>query len=109
MGSPDPAKEDVRAVLTERLGALEAHPLLRRGHSAVAEPIDLRRGEIYQYVGDEIVINWVEADGVADARALRCFFAMRAAFAANAKATKEFFSPAYGNLREAAFITVLWR
>src|SRR6202011_2533092 len=37
---------------------------------------ELCRGEIYQYVGDEIVITWVEADGVADARALRCFFAM---------------------------------
>ena len=42
------------------------------------------RGEIYQYVGDEIVITWVETDGVADARALRCFFAMRAALAAEA-------------------------
>ena len=41
-------------------------------------------GEIYQYVGDEIVITWVEADGAADARALRCFFAMRAALAADA-------------------------
>jgi hypothetical protein len=51
--------------------------------SAVAEPIELCRGEIYQYVGDEIVITWVEADGVADARALRCFFAMRASLAAD--------------------------
>jgi len=50
--------------------------------SAVAEPIELCRGEIHQYVGDEIVVTWVEAGGVADARALRCFFAMRAALAA---------------------------
>jgi adenylate cyclase len=35
----------------------------------------------HQYVGDEIVIAWVEADGVADARSLRCFFAIRVALA----------------------------
>jgi adenylate cyclase len=68
--------------IAERLGALEAHRFLAAVFSAVAEPIELCRGEIYQYVGDEIVITWVEPDGVADARALRCFFAMRAALAA---------------------------
>ena len=70
--------------IAERLGALEAHRFLAAVFSAVAEPVEMCRGEIYQYVGDEIVITWVEADGVADARALRCFFAMRAALAADA-------------------------
>jgi adenylate cyclase len=70
--------------IAERLGALEAHRFLAAVFSAVAEPIELCRGEIYQYVGDEIVITWVEADGVAEARAVRCFFAMRAALAADA-------------------------
>lgn len=70
--------------IAERLGALEAHRFLAAVFSAVAEPIEMCRGEIYQYVGDEIVITWVEADGVADARALHCFFAMRAALAAEA-------------------------
>ena len=70
--------------IAERLGALEAHRFLAAVFSTVAEPVELYRGEIYQYVGDEIVITWVEADGVADARALRCFFAMGAALAADA-------------------------
>ena len=70
--------------IAERLSALEAHRFLAAVFSAVAEPIELCRGEIYQYVGDEIVVTWVEADGVVDARALRCFFAMRAALAADA-------------------------
>jgi adenylate cyclase len=70
--------------IAERLGPLEAHRFLAAVFSAVAEPIELCRGEIYQYVGDEIVVTWVEADGVADARALRCFFAMGAALAADA-------------------------
>ncbi len=55
--------------IAERLGAVEAHRFLAAVFSAVAEPVELCRGEIYQYVGDEIVITWVEADGVADARA----------------------------------------
>jgi len=70
--------------IAERLGALEAHRFLAAVFSAVAEPIELCRGEIYQYVCDEIVITWAEADGVADARALRCYFAMRAALTADA-------------------------
>ena len=70
--------------IAERVGPLEAHRFLAAVFSAVAEPIEMCRGEIHQYVGDEIVITWVEADGVADARALRCFFAMRAALAADA-------------------------
>ncbi|MCW5643944.1 MAG: adenylate/guanylate cyclase domain-containing protein [Rhodoferax sp.] len=70
--------------IAERLGPLEAHRFLAAVFSAVAEPVELCRGEIHQYVGDEIVITWVEADGIADARALRCFFAMRTALAADA-------------------------
>jgi adenylate cyclase len=70
--------------IAERLGALEAHRFLAAVFATVAEPVERYRGEIYQYVGDEIVITWVEADGVADARAVLCFFAMGAALAADA-------------------------
>ena len=70
--------------IAERLGPLQAHRFLAAVFSALAEPIERCRGEIHQYVGDEIVITWVESDGVADARALRCYFAMRAALAADA-------------------------
>ena len=70
--------------IAERLGALDAHRFLDAVFSAAAEPVERCRGEIYQYVGDELVITWAEADGVADARALRCFFAMRSALASDA-------------------------
>src|SRR6185295_11921812 len=86
--------------IAERLGALEAHRFLGAVFSAIAEPIELCGGEIYQYVGDEIVVTWVEADGVADARALRCFFAMRAALAADANRFVERFG-VQPNLRAA--------
>jgi len=77
--------------IAERLGPLEAHRFLAAVFSAVAEPIELCRGEIYQYVGDEVVITWVEADGVPDARPLRCFFAMGDAIAADTRQFRERF------------------
>lgn len=65
--------------IAERLGPLQAHRMLALLFSAVAEPIADRRGEIYQYVGDEIVITWTEAQGLREARPIRCFFEMQAA------------------------------
>ena len=65
--------------LAERLGALGAHRFLSGVFAAVAEPIAACRGEIYQYVGDEVVVTWDESEGVVDGRPLRCFFAMQAA------------------------------
>jgi adenylate cyclase len=65
--------------VAERLGPLEAHRLLARVFAALAEPVAARRGEIYQYVGDEIVVTWTEANGVPAARPVHCFFEMEAA------------------------------
>ena len=65
--------------IAERLGPLEAHNFLAAVFSATAEPIAASRGEIYQYVGDEIVVTWPEDEGRVDARPLRCFFLMEEA------------------------------
>ncbi len=62
--------------IAERLGALQAHRFLAAVFSATAEPIAASRGEIYQYIGDEIVVTWTEQDGKPGARALRCYFLM---------------------------------
>lgn len=71
--------------LAERLGALGAHRFLSGVFAAVAEPIAACRGEIYQYVGDEIVVTWDESEGIVDGRPLRCFFDMQAALAGRAE------------------------
>jgi len=68
--------------IAERLGPYQAHRFLASVFSTVAEPIALCRGEIYQYVGDEIVVTWSQADGTVDARPVRCVFEMRAALLA---------------------------
>lgn len=77
--------------IAERLGPRDAHRFLAAVFKAVAEPVALCRGEIYQYVGDEIVVTWVEAEGVPEARSLRCFFEMRAALAARSARFREQF------------------
>jgi len=68
--------------IAERLGPLQAHRFLARVFSAMAEPVASSRGEIYQYVGDEMVVTWTEAEGRPDARPLRCFFMMEEALRA---------------------------
>ena len=65
--------------IVERLGPAQAHRMLGLLFSAVAEPISAHRGEIYQYVGDQIVVTWTETAGAHEARPARCFFAMQRA------------------------------
>ena len=72
------------SAIAERLGPLDAHRFLAAVFSAVAEPVAEARGEIYQYVGDEIVVTWTAVEGAVRARPLRCLFAMRGALRARA-------------------------
>jgi adenylate cyclase len=57
------------------------HRFLGEVFRLASEPIDDHRGEIYQYVGDEMVITWTEAAGRDHARPLACFFAIEQALA----------------------------
>lgn len=50
-----------------------------------SEPIDDHHGEIYQYVGDEIVITWTVPEGRPDARPLACFFEIERGLASAAR------------------------
>lgn len=77
--------------IAERLGAMQAHLFLASVFSATAEAVAAARGEVYQYVGDEIVVTWTEADGLPGARPLQCLADMRAALAAAAPQFRERF------------------
>jgi adenylate cyclase len=65
--------------IAERLGPEAVHRFLNRIFVIAGEPIDDHAGEIYQYVGDEIVVTWTADSGRRDARALGCFFAIETA------------------------------
>lgn len=77
--------------LAERLGPLEVHRMLAEVFTATAEPIAAHGGEIYQYVGDEIVVTWAEAEGAREAKPVHCFLAMQAALAGRAAAFRSAF------------------
>lgn len=63
--------------LAERLGGLGIHRFLDKTFRSLTGPIIDCRGEVLNYVGDEIIVTWSEASGAVDCRPLRCFLAMR--------------------------------
>ena len=61
--------------IAERIGSVAFHRLLNRFCYDVSDAIVDAKGEIYKYVGDEIIVTWDMASGVQDARCVRCYFA----------------------------------
>jgi adenylate cyclase len=61
--------------LAERLGERGFHRLLNRFVADITGPIVAAYGEIYRYVGDELIASWRLSDGVADGRCVRACFA----------------------------------
>ena len=70
--------------VAEKLGALSVHRYLNRIFQETSDPVDDHGGEVYQYVGDEIVVTWLVPEGRKGAKPLACFFAIEAALAAAA-------------------------
>ena len=60
----------------ERFGDLRAQEFLSRFFAALAGPVRHHRGAIDDYVGDLAIISWPLERGIANARALRCVFAI---------------------------------
>src|SRR5882672_3037792 len=67
--------------LAERIGPDAVHRFLGEVFRLASDPIDDHRGEVYQYVGDEIVITWTVAEGRDGARPVACFFGIEQALA----------------------------
>ncbi|MEO8210369.1 MAG: adenylate/guanylate cyclase domain-containing protein [bacterium] len=60
--------------IAEALGNVKYFELLNDFFYDITDSIIEARGEIYQYVGDEIVVTWKLENGVMNANALNCFF-----------------------------------
>ena len=67
---------DIRSSTTiaESLGHVQYFELLNDFFRDIAEPISKYRGQIYQYVGDEVVVSWNLEDGLDEGNCLHCFF-----------------------------------
>lgn len=65
--------------LAERIGPIGVHRFLARVFRLASGPVEDHGGEIYQYVGDEMVVTWTLRDARPAARPIACFFAIEAA------------------------------
>ena len=63
--------------LAEQLGGVGIHRLLDRTFRLLTLSVVDYRGEVLDYVGDELIVTWRERGGAVDWRPLRCFMAMR--------------------------------
>jgi adenylate cyclase len=63
--------------VAERLGGVGIHRFLDRTFRLLNLSVVDYRGEVLNYVGDEVIVTWPERSGAIDCRPLRCFMAMR--------------------------------
>ena len=60
--------------IAEKLGHVKYFKLLDTYYNIMSDPIINSYGEVYQYIGDEIVISWKPDKGLNDANCIKCFF-----------------------------------
>jgi adenylate cyclase len=63
--------------IAESIGHIRYFEMLREYYADLSDPIVDYYGEIYQYVGDEIVVSWTLKNGLRDSNCIRCFFEMK--------------------------------
>lgn len=89
---------DMRSSTTmaETLGHIRYFDLLERYYDDLADAIIQNWGEVYQYVGDEIVITWTKKRGIVNNNCIDCFFDMKKAL----KAKRDSYEKAFGYVPE---------
>jgi adenylate cyclase len=65
--------------IAENIGHFKYFEMLKEYFSDLTNPIIKYSGEIYQYVGDEIVVTWTLKKGIMHNRCIECFFEMKRA------------------------------
>ena len=65
--------------IAEHLGHIKYFELLREYYSDFSDAIIRHSGEVYQYIGDEIVVSWKYEEGIKNNNCINCFFAMKEA------------------------------
>ena len=74
--------------IAEKLGHRKYFELLQMYYTDLTDPIINCNGEIYKYVGDEIIVSWKLENGVKNNNCLRCFFQMKEAMESHAEKYK---------------------
>lgn len=63
--------------IAEKLGPLNYHRFMNEYFYDIDGPIVESKGEIYQYVGDEVIISWIGDKAFVDNNCINCFFRIR--------------------------------
>lgn len=69
--------------IMQKLGHVKSYKFLNDFIYDITEPILVHRGEIYQYVDDEIVVSWDMKHGLKKAQCIRSFFEAKRAIYEN--------------------------
>lgn len=77
--------------MAESIGHVRYFQLLNDCFSDITDAILDRGGEIYQYVGDEVVITWPIGIGLDRANYLKCFFEIKEVLISKSKYYEEFY------------------
>ena len=64
--------------LAEKLGHNSYFNFLSEYYADLSDSIINYLGEVYQYIGDEVVITWIKEKGIRKNNCLRCFYSMKA-------------------------------
>jgi adenylate cyclase len=67
--------------IAEKLGNKRYHQFLNDFFYDITPAIVESKGEIYQYVGDEVVVTWTKERGLREANCISCYFGVAAAIA----------------------------
>jgi len=65
--------------IAENIGHINYFKMLKEYYSDLSDSIIQHRGEIYQYVGDEVIISWKLEKGIDTNNCIQCFFSMKQA------------------------------
>lgn len=63
--------------IAEQLGSVKYFEFLRTYYNDLSDAIVNNYGEVYQYIGDEIVISWKIKNKATYVKSIECFFAMK--------------------------------
>ncbi|WP_338395962.1 adenylate/guanylate cyclase domain-containing protein [Fulvitalea axinellae] len=80
----------------ERLGHVRYSNLIRDCFNQMTDCIVAHKAEVYQYVGDEIVLTWPFANGIQNSNCIEIFSSIKKVFATN----KEYYQNRYGCVPE---------
>jgi len=66
--------------IAENLGHVQYFKLLKAYYACMSDAIISFSGEVYQYVGDEIVVSWSLSKGMKNNNCIECFYAIKNQF-----------------------------